>query len=38
MERIIIIDGTSNVGKTTLCENIEKNIQKARYCSYFMLK
>ena len=27
MERIIVIDGTSNVGKTTLCENIEKNIQ-----------
>ena len=27
MERIIVVDGTSNAGKTTLCENIEKNIQ-----------
>lgn len=27
MKRIIVIDGTSNVGKTTLCENLEKNIQ-----------
>ena len=27
MERIIVVDGASNAGKTTLCENIEKNIQ-----------
>ena len=27
MKRIIVVDGTSNAGKTTLCENIEKNIQ-----------
>ena len=27
MGRIIVIDGTSNVGKTTLCESLEKNIQ-----------
>ena len=27
MGRIIVIDGTSNAGKTTLCENIEKNIR-----------
>ena len=27
MGRIIVIDGTSNAGKTTLCENIEKKIQ-----------
>lgn len=27
MGRIIVVDGTSNAGKTTLCENIEKNIQ-----------
>ena len=25
MGRIIVIDGTSNAGKTTLCENIERN-------------
>ena len=25
--RIIVIDGTSNAEKATLCENIEKNIQ-----------
>ena len=27
MGRIIVIDGTSNAGKTTLCESLEKNIQ-----------
>lgn len=27
MGRIIVVDGTSNAGKTTLCENIGKNIQ-----------
>ena len=27
MGRIIVIDGTSNAGKTTLCDSIEKNIQ-----------
>ncbi len=27
MERIIVIDGTSNAGKTTLCENLDKNVQ-----------
>ena len=27
MGRIIVIDGTSNAGKTTLCENIERNIK-----------
>lgn len=27
MGRIIVIDGTSNAGKTTLCENIERNIR-----------
>lgn len=27
MGKIIVIDGTSNAGKTTLCENIEKNIR-----------
>lgn len=27
MDKIIVVDGTSNAGKTTLCENIEKNIQ-----------
>ena len=27
MGRIIVVDGTSNAGKTTLCENIEKSIQ-----------
>lgn len=27
MGKIIVIDGTSNAGKTTLCENMEKNIR-----------
>lgn len=27
MGRIILIDGTSNAGKTTLCENLEKNVE-----------
>ena len=27
MERIIVIDATSNAGKTTLCENLEKAVQ-----------
>lgn len=27
MGKIFVIDGTSNAGKTTLCENIKKNIQ-----------
>ena len=30
MGRIIVIDGTSNAGKTTLCENIERN-RKGNY-------
>lgn len=29
MGRIIVIDGTSNAGKTTLCENIKRNVQNA---------
>ena len=27
MGRIIVIDGTSNAGKTTLCEHLEKNVK-----------
>ncbi len=27
MGRIFVVDGTSNAGKTTLCENLEKNVE-----------
>lgn len=29
MGRIIVIDGVSNAGKTTLCENVQKNVENA---------
>ena len=29
MGRIIVIDGTSNAGKTTLCENLERTVENA---------
>lgn len=30
MGRIIVVDGTSNAGKTTLCDNLYKNMQKIK--------